>query len=117
MKSITMIQRAFQDPAEWLVFLKMMNVLFPHSKIEAIHNSCTAAVAMALLGLKQTYGYSFSDLYSDALEVFSAPAPLRLSPLVNLTTFDTFVISLELIEARLEVLTAVLKLDQLCTTH
>jgi hypothetical protein len=101
MKPSSIIQNAFYNRRQWIKYFNLMNDLFNESKIEIIRHARTISVGMACLRLRQTYGFSMVNIYTLVRGMYCAPAQLRLSELLDLSCYESFVDSLLAMEARL----------------
>jgi len=92
------IRNSFNNPKVWMFYFNLINSLYSARKIEVVHDAKTISVALTCLRLKETYGFSFINLYDCTQEQFSGLGNLRLSRLVNLSEYKSFVDSIGVIE-------------------
>ena len=102
-----MIKEAFLDAKKSLPYFLLMNGHFQQSRTEVLHHACTISVAYKCILLNDTYGFSMKRLYHEMLELFSSPSQLRLTGLIDLSSLELFVDSLNSIETKVQLLSRI----------
>ena len=104
MEPMLKIKNAFLDAKGRLRYYNLMNNLFRESSAQLLHDACTIQAAKMCLLLKETHGFSTISIYLCVRELFSEPSTLRLSELVDISSYQSFVDSLSSIENRVQLL-------------
>jgi len=90
MKAEEIIVTAFFDRGYFSRYYDLLNSFFLRDRIGAIHDAKTISVAVRCAELHQTYGFSYVVLFECLREIFAEPSQLKLSPLIDLTDFESF---------------------------
>ncbi len=103
METRTIIKNAFLDTSTCMHYYNLLNGSFLETGVELLQHIRTVSVVNTCRALRDRYGFPM-QVYYDLLDLFSRPSPLRLSELVDLTSYMTFTDSVETIEVCIKLL-------------